>query len=94
MEIRYSSHLLSRLALRHIPKAMPRTIYLRAQRHFLDTHLLVEIAVHEVRLSGKKRHVALAYKRYPAHTVLITIHPLKPQQLANRIRSGRWRSLS
>lgn len=93
MEIRYSQHLTIRLRMCGIPYELPRIVYVRARRHFRDVQSDLEIAVHRIEYSGKLREFALTYRPYPAHVLLITIHPLKPNQLQNRIQSGRWKEI-
>lgn len=94
MEIRYSNHLLVRLKMRGIPYELPRIVYQRTRRRFYDVQSDLEIAVLLVMYLGKRRHAAVAYRVYPAYVLLITIHPLKPRQLENRIASGRWKEQS
>lgn len=91
MQIRYSAHFRFRLEIRNIPKSLPETVFRNAPRRFFDSALGVEIAVHRVRLFGKMRDVALVYRRFPHAIIFITIHPLKANQITNRIRSRRWK---
>lgn len=93
MEIRYSGHLKLRLKMRGIPEDMPRIIFLRARKRFLDMATNLEIAVLLTDYLGKRRQVAVAYRKEGNITRLITIHPLKLRQLDNRLRSGRWKAL-
>ena len=93
MEIRYSNHLLIRIKMRGIPYDLPCVIYQRAPQRFHDTESGVDIAVARDKYAGKMRLMAVAYRLHPSYISLITIHPLKPHQLENRISSGRWKEL-
>lgn len=79
--------------MRGIPYELPRIIYIHARRHFRDMQSDLEIAVYRTEYSGRVRELAITYRIYSLHVLLITIHPLKPNQLNNRIRSGRWREM-
>lgn len=94
MEIRYSNHLLVRLKMRGIRYELPRLVYQNAARHFHDIQSDLRIAVFRTEYFGKRREVMVAYRVYSSYVLLITIHPLKPNQLENRIRSGRWKQFS
>ncbi len=48
------------------------------------------MAVARARYSGRTRDVMVAFLEKDDEVLLITVHPLKPQQKANRIASGRW----
>lgn len=93
MEIRYSKHLLLRLNIRGIPEELPRFVYGKARRRFLDAETGLRIAIMRVRLYGKMRHIAVSYRPYGDTILLVTIHPLKAHQLENRITSGRWKEI-
>ena len=94
MEIQYSDHLLVRLKMRGIPQELPRIVYQKAERRFYDTQSELEIAVLQTKYFGKSRPIMVAYRSHPNHVLLITIHPLKVNQLENRIESGRWEEIS
>ena len=93
MAIRYSEHLFTRLRLRKIPERLPRHIILKARSRFFDTETNLEIAVARAKFMGKTRDIMVAYRRRGADVLLITIHPLKLNQVKNRIASGRWKSI-
>ena len=93
MQIRYSKHLVLRIKMRGIPYELPRIVYMMARRHFRDVPSDLKIAAYRTEYSGKLRELALTYRAYPSHILLVTIHPLKPNQLENRIRSGRWEEI-
>lgn len=90
MEIRFSEHLLVRLAMRGIPQNVPQDIVRTARRRFFDAQSHLEIAVAKKRLYGRMRDLAVTYRRESNYILLITIHPLKSGQLENRARSRRW----
>lgn len=93
MEIKYSKHIKTRIALRKIDPMLPKRIYENADERFIDTKTGYRIAVAEERIYGKKRDVMIAYKHEEENIKLITIHPLKEGQKENRIKSGRWRKI-
>lgn len=93
MEIKYSKHLLVRLKMRGIPYELPRIVYEEGRRCFKDTETDLEIKILHTFYFGKQRDIALTYRAYSTHVLLITIHPLKSGQLENRIRSGRWKEI-
>ncbi len=79
--------------MRGIPYELPRIVYIRARRRFHDVQSDLDIAVHRTEYCGKLRELALTYRSHPSHILLITIHPLKPNQLQNRIQSRRWQEI-
>ena len=94
MEVQYSDHLILRLNIRGIPYELPRIVYERATRRFYDTQSHLNIGLLRTSYLGKKRDVAVTYRVYTSHILLVTIHPLKPNQLVNRLYSGRWKEVS
>ena len=93
MQIKYSRHIESRLALRKIEYDLPRRIYENAEERFRDTETGHTIAVMRAALYGKERDIMVAYRYVDADVKLLTIHPLKVGQMKNRIQSGRWRKI-
>ena len=91
--IRYSSHLELRVKLRAIPRELPRTVYLGANRRFLDASTGFFIVVHTLPLGGKRREIAVVYRETEREVLLVTIHSLKARQVQNRLASGRWREI-
>ena len=88
--IRYAGHLEVRLDLRSIPRQLPRRIYHRAKELFFDNLTGNFVAVARARYAGKIRDMMVAFSEKKDEIVLVTVHPLKPQQKANRVASGRW----
>ncbi len=86
----YADHLHLRLTLREIPEQLPRRIYLRAKERFFDTNTHHRVAVARARYAGKMREMAVSFDDDGETFTLITIHPLKEQQKANRIDVHRW----
>ena len=93
MQIKYSKHIKTRLALRKIEHDLPKRIYEKAEERYTDTGTGHTIAVMKAVIYGKERDIMVAYKHEDADVKLITIHPLKEGQKENRIRSGRWRKI-
>ncbi|MBI5055913.1 MAG: hypothetical protein HZB61_04780 [Nitrospirae bacterium] len=93
MQIKYSRHIETRMALRNIEYDLPKVIYESAEERFLDTESGHTIAIKKVKIYGKERDVMVAYRHEDAEVKLLTIHPLKEGQKENRIQSGRWRKI-
>lgn len=93
MQLKYSHHIETRLALRKIEYDLPKRIYENAKERFIDTSTGHTIAVMRAVIYGKERDIMVAYRREDADVKLLTIHPLKEGQKENRILSGRWRKI-
>lgn len=93
MKIYYAKHLEKRIALRNIPVDLPKRLYEEAKERFADTAAGHVIAVGSIELYGKKREVMIAYIEEKGSVTIITCHPLKRGQKANRIAIGRWKRL-
>jgi hypothetical protein len=93
MQIKYSRHIETRIALRRIEYDLPKEIYKNAEERFIDTETGHRIAVMNAVIYGKERDIMVAYKHEDADVKLLTIHPLKKGQKENRIQSGRWRKI-
>ncbi|RJQ40143.1 MAG: hypothetical protein C4550_04095 [Nitrospiraceae bacterium] len=93
MQIKYSKHIETRLALRKIEYDLPKRIYEAAEERFTDTETGHTIAVMRAVIYGKERAIMVAYRHEDADIKLLTIHPLKEGQKENRIQSGRWRKI-
>ena len=92
-EVVYSQHLEFRLRLRLILPALPRVIYQESREKYFDTITGLSIAVDQADYQGKKRELAVAFREDEQKVILITIHPLKPNQKLLRIASGRWKKI-
>lgn len=93
VQIKYSKHIKTRIALRKINYELPQKIYEKAEERFIDTETGHSIAVTKVIIYDKERDVMVAYKHEGVDVKLLTIHPLKEGQKENRIKSGRWRKI-
>jgi len=93
MQIKYSKHIETRIALRKIEYNLPKIIYEKAEERFIDTETGHTIAVMKAVLYGKERDIMVAYRHEDKPVKLLTIHPLKEGQKENRIQSGRWRKI-
>jgi len=88
--IQYADHLRLRLALRQVPEQLPRRVYQRAKERFFDTSTHHHVAIARARYAGKIREMAVSFEDDGETVTLITIHPVKEQQKANRINLRRW----
>ncbi len=93
MQVKYSNHIKTRLALRKIEYDLPRRIYENAEEKFIDAETGHTIAVMRAVIYDKERDIMVAYRHEDADIKLLTIHPLKEGQKENRIQSGRWRKI-
>ena len=93
MNVEYSKHIKARLKLRGISDELPKQIFEEATERYLDVETGHRVAVMPMPLYDRSREVMVAYVIDENRAVLLTIHPLKERQKANRIRSGRWREL-
>lgn len=90
MEVRYSKHLEIRIKIRGIPHELPRIVFNKSSKHFYDNETDLNIAVLRTDFLGKIKNVMVAYRKNHNHVLLITVHPLKRNQLENRLKTGRW----
>jgi hypothetical protein len=86
----YSAHLRNRLRLRNIPDDLPREIVETATERFFDKETNYYIAIKPIHVYDRLREVMVACEIERDSIRLITIHPVKQGQKANRIKSGRW----
>lgn len=93
MQIKYSKHIETRIAIRKIEYDLPKRIYEDAKERFMDTETGHSIAVMKAVIFGKERDIMVAYRYEDADIKLLTIHPLKEGQKENRIQLGRWRKI-
>ncbi|MBF0540925.1 MAG: hypothetical protein HQK91_05690 [Nitrospirae bacterium] len=93
MQIKYSKHIETRIAMRKINYDLPREIYNNAVERFIDSETGHIIAVIKTIIYDKERDVMVAYKYEDMDIKLLTIHPLKEGQKENRIQTGRWRKI-
>ncbi|MBI4687632.1 MAG: hypothetical protein HY756_07600 [Nitrospirae bacterium] len=93
MQIKYSRHIETRLALRKIEYDLPKRIYENAEERFMDVDTGHSIVVMRAVIYRKERDIMVAYRHEDADVKLLTIHPLKEGQKENRIQSGRWRKI-
>ena len=86
----YTKHLLYRLEVRGITRAVPEQIVRTATERYFDTSTEHFVAVKQVWYLGKIRDMMVAYQESKTIIELITIHPLKQDQKDGRLSSGRW----
>ena len=89
-DIVYSEHLRAKMILRHIPEELPRTIYKQANEKYYDKATKHKIALQIAEYKDRLREMAVSYDETEKEIIIITIHPIKPYQKINRIRTGRW----
>ena len=89
-EIRYAEHLKLRIKLRQYTDRLLAEIYEQSTRRYYDTHTEHHIAVMDIRTKGQIRTFAVAYDDYFSYVDIVTIHPIRKNQINNRLESGRW----
>lgn len=92
-EISYTKHLELRLKLRSINHDIPGMVYAEAQERYYDLATQKFIAVKWLKHKGKVRELAVTYEEDEKEVRIITIHPLKEDQKAARLKSGRWQKI-
>ncbi len=92
-KIIYTTHLLSRINIRRIPRGLPLQIYKNSDNYYFDIETNLFIAVKAVGRGKNKKKYALAFEVKNDTIFLITIHPIKKNQEENRIRSKRWQKI-
>ena len=88
---RFSQHFREQLVDRGFDPHIHLQIYEEPDDRFRDTISGTEAAVKSIPYRGSVRDILLVY-RFDADgtVVLITIHPLKPNQKERRVAGGRW----
>ena len=90
VEIQYSSHLNLRLKIRQIPHSYPKKIYEEPEQTFFDTAEKTNIAVKKLMYNAKLRNMMIAYEQRDYIIEIITIHPIRDEQIMNRQLTRRW----
>ena len=90
MNIIYTNHVKLRLALRRIPEEYPRLIFEKPEQKFFDIREKRIIAIKKLKYNHRLRYIMIAYEIKNACAFIITIHPIREDQIINRIKSGRW----
>lgn len=93
MVVEYSNHLKLRLRIRKLPDALPKIVFEFAPSRYHDRVTGVDVAVMKLTVNGRVRTMAVSFVLRRGRALLITVHPLKANQLQNRIHSGRWQSI-
>ena len=65
-------------------------IYKNPESVFFDTAEENYIAIKKLFYNGKVRMMMIAYEHNDEGAEILTIHPIKSQNVTNRIRCGRW----
>jgi len=87
-EIIYSSHLIFRMKIREIGEDLPKRIYEKSDERYFDTKTGYSVAIDEAFYKDKLREMAVAYEEAVNEVRIITIHPIKPYEKINKIKSG------
>ncbi|MBS4028390.1 MAG: hypothetical protein KGZ58_07110 [Ignavibacteriales bacterium] len=69
---------------------MPQQIYEQSTERYFDTQTLHVIAVMQVVERKETRLMAISYDEFPHHIEIVTIHPIKRNQIINRVKAQRW----
>lgn len=91
MKIVYTDHLISRLKLRKIPRALARKVYLQKENVLYDTIENHYIALSMQNLFGKMRLLVVAFDKFEDKIELVTLYPATEKEVQNRVKSRRWR---
>ncbi len=85
----YTSHLELRLKARRIPREYPRLVLEEPDQKFFDTVERTLIAIKRLEYNSKMRQMMIAYNKNDT-VEIITIHPIREEQMINRIANKRW----
>jgi hypothetical protein len=88
--VEYSQHLKFRLRVRRIPEELPERIYRQAQERYFDNHTGRHIAILSATYHNRRRLMMIAYDEFDDRIEIVTVHPIKRQQIRGRLRSRRW----
>ena len=89
--IRYCEHLELRLALRKMDRSLPERIIRQAEQRFLDVATGYRIAVATAAYGAGDHLMMAAYEEHPEMIIAVTIHPLDVEDVAQKVRNGRWK---
>ena len=87
----YTQHLKNRMRLREIPDHLPEEIYEFAEERYYDNEMEYGIAIKRIDFKGRQREMIVVYEETDDEINLVTVHPIKPNEKRNRLRSKRWR---
>lgn len=90
MKIILRSHLKIRLDQRKIPQNYPRKIFSKPEAKYFDTFTFHLIVILSLSYNNKVRPISIAYDIIEEEIQIITVHPIKKQEISNRLKSGRW----
>lgn len=93
VKITYTEHLKLRLKIRKIPEKYPREIYINAEQKYFDDVEGRYIAIKKLHYADRLRNMMIAYEKKDKdkEIEIITIHPIKDEQIIKRIMSRRWK---
>jgi len=89
-EIVRTDHLKLRLKVRKIPKQYPDVIYRSPEQRYFDVLEKAFINIKKLRYNNKLRNMMIAYEEKDDKVEIITIHPVRDEQIINRVIRGRW----
>ena len=90
MGVIYTDHLRLRLKLRRFPENYPVEIYEEPDQRFYDNLEENFISVKKLKYNKKIRNIMIAYEKKENDIEIITIHPIKDEQIINRVINKRW----
>lgn len=93
MRIVYTKHLRLRLKVRLIPFNLPRIVVSEADEFFFDRITETYIAIKKFPRMQLPNEYMVAFGIVGNNCHMITIHPLRFRQKANRIVSKRWQRI-
>ena len=91
LEFHFSRHFEQQLVFRGFDADVVTIIFEQPDDRFYDSTEATTAAVKSLFHRGRIRDILLVYRLEGENSVvMITIHPLKPNQKERRIQSGRW----
>ncbi|MBL7150609.1 hypothetical protein ISS86_01620 [Candidatus Microgenomates bacterium] len=90
MAIIYSEHLKNRIKQRGFPDHYPKEIYDEPKFKFRDILENNFIAIKKMLYGGKMKEIMICYTKKGQDVKIISIHPIRNNQIQNRIKNKRW----
>ena len=92
MKLVFTDHLMTRLKQRGILAKIVREIFKQSLENYWDNLRNRHIVIGKVLYQGKIRKVLAAYDKIEDTKEVVTIHPIKDEQIKQRLSSGRWKN--
>jgi hypothetical protein len=89
-EIISTAHLILRMKVRKIPDDYPEKIFLAPEKRYFDSIEKTNIYIKRLMYNNKVRIMMIACEETADLVRIITIHPVREENIINRVVRGRW----